>query len=305
MTGTHVPTPLGVSSATLDAGLSLPARLLADSAPLGWRYVLARVYADDPSTDGFTTPPTDDLLICLVLRGSSTIAAKRPAGWASAHYAPGSVGVTAPGVASTLRWRSDSPARPHSLHLHTAAPLLRRLAVELGGGTTVDRLPDTLLLHDRFVAACGWEFWTGLRQDADPLYAESLAQVLTTRLLSRNQPNGPSRPTAGLTKRQLRQVTELMVDRLNETLTLDELAQAAHLSKFHLVRSFKLSTGMTPHRYLVELRVDHGTLLLRMTNQPVAEIAARCGYASPSRFAAAFRQKHNVSPRDYRRLTSR
>lgn len=83
-------------------------------------------------------------------------------------------------------------------------------------------------------------------------------------------------------------------------MTLDDLAAQVNLSKFHLLRMFTKSTGSTPHRYLVGLRLGRAANLLRHSTMPVVRIAAECGYRSPGQFSAAFRRVHGMSPRDYR-----
>ena len=77
-----------------------------------------------------------------------------------------------------------------------------------------------------------------------------------------------------------------------------------HLSPYHFLRMFRRSTGTTPHRFLLELRMRHGAALLRRGSTPIAVIAAACGYDSPSRFSEAFRRHFGASPSRYRAETS-
>jgi AraC family transcriptional regulator len=93
-------------------------------------------------------------------------------------------------------------------------------------------------------------------------------------------------------------------DRLAEEITLDDLAAVANLSKFHLLRRFRASTGRTPARFLTDLRTQRAALLLRTTDRPISTIAHQCGYRNPSQFAAAFRRRHGASPATYRRARS-
>ena len=64
---------------------------------------------------------------------------------------------------------------------------------------------------------------------------------------------------------------------------------------------FRRSTGTTPHRYLVEVRMRRGAELLRHTDHPVSLVAAACGYQSPGRFAAMFRRHFGTAPATFRR----
>jgi AraC family transcriptional regulator len=108
--------------------------------------------------------------------------------------------------------------------------------------------------------------------------------------------------TAGsLSRGSVKRIREHMLEHLAETVSLDDLAFVANLSKFHLVRSFKAATGTTPHQYLVALRMQAAADLLRSTQLPVKEVAIRCGYRSPSQFSTAVRSHHGVTPVEIRK----
>jgi AraC family transcriptional regulator len=99
----------------------------------------------------------------------------------------------------------------------------------------------------------------------------------------------------------LARVLELMSARLAEPLTLDELAAEAGISKFHFVRQFKLSVGMTPHALLATLRFDAARTLLSGTDLGVGIIASRCGYARGSQLNAVFAKRLGMAPLAWRR----
>jgi AraC family transcriptional regulator len=82
--------------------------------------------------------------------------------------------------------------------------------------------------------------------------------------------------------------------------TLDALAAVSCLSKFHLVRLFRVAFGCTPMRYAEACRIARADPLLRDTRLTVAEIAATVGYDSQSAFARAFRRHRGVTPRAFR-----
>jgi AraC family transcriptional regulator len=166
----------------LAAHEQVPSRELASSSALGWRSVLARSNRDPVETDGFTTAPTPDLLVVIGVSGTFMMECQRPRGWSRVTYRPGAIGVTEPGTSSTLRWRGASP-RPVSVHLHLSAGLLRSTAEALGSPRLVEHLPDALLFEDPTVLGIGLALATGLEQQADPLYADSLAQALAAHLL--------------------------------------------------------------------------------------------------------------------------
>jgi AraC-like DNA-binding protein len=80
------------------------------------------------------------------------------------------------------------------------------------------------------------------------------------------------------------------------TPTLDELARAAALSKFHLLRLFSAAFGCSPSAYASRLRVERGRRLLEATSMSVAAIGEALGYESTGAFIRAFRRHFGVTP---------
>ncbi|MFI9385820.1 helix-turn-helix domain-containing protein [Kutzneria sp. NPDC052558] len=123
-------------------------------------------------------------------------------------------------------------------------------------------------------------------------YVDHLTALLASHLARRRLPP----PTAGLTERQLAAVRELIEDRIAEPLPLADLADAAALSVSQFVRLFKASTGDTPHRYLVGLRVRHAQRLLRTSTLPIADIAVRCGFSHQEHLTRVMRSRLGTTP---------
>lgn len=105
----------------------------------------------------------------------------------------------------------------------------------------------------------------------------------------------------GLAAWQLRRVTDCMQARLAESVTLDELAALAGLSRFHFCAAFRRSMGAPPRAWLRALRMREARRLLLQTRLPVIEVALSVGYDSPSAFAKAFKAVQGVSPVALRR----
>ena len=86
-----------------------------------------------------------------------------------------------------------------------------------------------------------------------------------------------------------------------QELSLDDLARAVDLSPFHLLRVFRQAIGITPHQYLMRVRLQRALSLLRDTRLPVIEVAYASGWADLSNFNRAFRRELQCSPRELRR----
>lgn len=82
---------------------------------------------------------------------------------------------------------------------------------------------------------------------------------------------------------------------------LAALASIACMSKYHFLRSFRRVTGVTPHQYLLGLRLRRAACRLLGTAEPVSAIAYDCGFGDLSTFNAAFRAQFGTSPGGFRR----
>ncbi|WP_347558016.1 AraC family transcriptional regulator [Robbsia sp. KACC 23696] len=94
--------------------------------------------------------------------------------------------------------------------------------------------------------------------------------------------------------------TDRFIDRhLHESLTIDRLASELALSVGFLVRAFRQSLGMTPHRYIMERRLAHARRLLT-GNTPIATVAFECGFTDQAHLTRIMRQTIGVTPSRYR-----
>ncbi len=85
-----------------------------------------------------------------------------------------------------------------------------------------------------------------------------------------------------------------------EHLTLDQIAQVACLSPFHFHRLFTATVGESVYDYIKRLRLERAALHLRYSSDTVDTISERSGYAQPTSFSKAFRDRFGESPRQYR-----
>lgn len=99
---------------------------------------------------------------------------------------------------------------------------------------------------------------------------------------------------------QLRRAKDLADRRYGEPLDLEALAGAAHVSKYHFVRSFAETYGETPIRYLTRRRIERAQDLLRSANLTVTEICMAVGFSSLGSFSSKFRELVGETPTEYR-----
>ena len=86
----------------------------------------------------------------------------------------------------------------------------------------------------------------------------------------------------------------------HRTLTLDEIASAAGLSKYYLAHEFKKLTGHTVIDYLNGVRCEKAAALLAEKNSTVECIAGECGFSNTSYFIKTFKNIYGISPGQYK-----
>lgn len=102
----------------------------------------------------------------------------------------------------------------------------------------------------------------------------------------------------------MREVIPLLMDvqsRLDEDVTLGELARRYGYSPFHFHRFFTRTVGETPKRHVDRLRLERAAYKLAITAEPVLEVALSVGFRNHETFSRAFRRAFGYSPTGYRR----
>jgi AraC-like DNA-binding protein len=100
--------------------------------------------------------------------------------------------------------------------------------------------------------------------------------------------------------RHLLRAKDLIDARYREPLDVGTLARAARLSPWHFSREFRRAFGSSPHRYLLERRLERAASLLRTTDRSVADICLTVGLCSVGSFTTSFGRAFGVSPSVYR-----
>jgi AraC family transcriptional regulator len=133
------------------------------------------------------------------------------------------------------------------------------------------------------------------------LVADTAWTSVAALLLRASGRSTPLTVHGGLAGWQLRRITEHIQDRLTEDVSLNELAGLAGLSPRHLCTAFRQSTGLPPHRWQIERRVERAKAMLTDPAVPVTDVALACGFGTPSHFATMFRRATGCTPSAWRR----
>ena len=104
----------------------------------------------------------------------------------------------------------------------------------------------------------------------------------------------------GLPTMRLRRVTEFIDDNLARALPLADLSAEAHMSQYHFARLFKESTGLPPHRFVVQRRIERARELLAAGQLSIDAIARAVGFRTRSHFSMMFHRLTGNPPTVYR-----
>lgn len=165
------------------------------------------------------------------------------------------------------------------------------------GGDNLASGPSRTALLDPVIEGLGMALLPAI---ADPdcaprMFVEHVLLALRAHLLHRFGAPSTSR-RGGLSSRQLKQAQAFLEAHLSENLSLGDLAASCSLSAAHFARAFRRSTGMPPHRFLMERRVSRARELLVHTSLPLSDIAILCGFADQAHLTKVFRRVLGVTP---------
>ena len=199
----------------------------------------------------------------------------------------------------------------HSIHVELPRALLDAMADESGARrlSNLEYVPgagidDPILMH----LALALRPVFSHAEQASRLFVDYIARAIATHVVATY--GGVSEPRVraggGLAPWQVRRAAELVDAHLDGNLTMVQLAHHCGLSTSYFTRAFKKTTGVTPHRWLMQKRVERAVRLLSESAMPLADVALACGFANQSHFTRVFATAIGCPPREWRRrLTSK
>jgi AraC family transcriptional regulator len=134
------------------------------------------------------------------------------------------------------------------------------------------------------------------------LFLDSIEQAMAVALVGghavRHRPSRISR--GGLGPARLRRIRDLVHAKVEDELSLDEMARSVGLSTAHFARMFRKSTGETPHQFVLRQRLERAKAMLHAPDARVLDVAVACGFKTQQHFAHVFRDVCGISPTGYR-----
>ncbi|HML27876.1 MAG TPA: AraC family transcriptional regulator [Hyphomicrobium sp.] len=258
----------------------------------------------DFSAGGCVDPAGDHFVLCFVLRGSGDIRSSfdglRPR---SQYFHAGMFVPVTPPMVSADFWMS-APMQHLMLTLpqgafdpwrtHSDAPFLAGSAHEEG-------FEDTLL--SEIVRAV----WREAQQKNGNgvLYGDSLRMALIAALVRRSQDQTiRSRNGRRLSRSELASLRDFLSNHLEDELCLADLARRIQMKERSFASAFKLSTGQTPYRYLIGMRIERAKDYLANSAMSICEVAHATGFADQAHLTSMFRRYEGLPPAKYRKNVS-
>lgn len=181
--------------------------------------------------------------------------------------------------------------------------LVERIATESGATSHVELIRN-LGIRDPQIEHIGLALRAELERGCPSgrLYGDALAVALAAHLLGTYAAHAPDThgQGGGLPACKLRRVIEYINDNLTEDLTLAEIAQVAGMNPHYFSRTFKQATGMPPHRYVTNCRVERAKRLLADDELPLVEVGLSVGFQNQSHFTTLFHRLTGVTPKAFR-----
>ena len=279
----------------------VPFAPFATSDRRGWKGLQAVRYRTTPTREVTVAGTPTTHVLALTIRPSKMLALRYGEVKRDRPLPPGSITVVPAGT--SVLWRRQGSI--DALLIYLEPSLVARVAAEsfeLDPSRTVVRPLDVLYAPELRSAMLAVDAELRAGGVAGPLMAESLATILTVHLIrhTTGAHRLPASANGVLPHRKLRTVVEYIMENLEGSPTLEQMAAVAHLSPYHFARQFKASTGLAPHQYLISRRIERAQHLLRADGElGLAEVALRVGFSDQSQFSRHFKRILGVTPRQF------
>ncbi|WP_417219878.1 helix-turn-helix domain-containing protein [Achromobacter spanius] len=213
---------------------------------------------------------------------------------------PGGIALMPPGEIHDGMGADDQGSAYVLKTFRISAALMRTWIEDVSDAAAREHFFGTLLqdaaLAQRFMAL--HNVWMSRAPD-EPLARQSQSLALMADLFLRTRTVTPQVVKGGLSAAHRLAVRDYCHAHLSEKIALDDLARLCGLSRFQFLRRFTHTAGLTPHAWLVRLRLERACAVLATARMSVAEVAAEVGFYDQSHFNRAFRAAYGAPPSAY------
>lgn len=236
----------------------------------------------------------DSYSIGLVEKGESVFY------YQGAHHriGPGQIALIPPGEVHSCNPQPGSGWRYRMFHLDSG--WLHRLAQEIAGSRDARPVFPGPIAEDRIVSGRLLHLFALLQQGSLEIAEKenALYEAFSSLLIRLGQCHTPAVEPVEQPLAVLRAEDYIRAN-LQETISLETLADQAGLSPYHFLRIFKAAKGLPPHTFQTQLRIDLAKKLLSR-GEDIADVAYRIGFSDQCHFSRKFRQFTGATPRQYK-----
>jgi AraC family transcriptional regulator len=277
----------------------------AASPALGPRVIGTRwrVY-EAQAREAATVTPKDCHVIGIPLRSTNLRLAIAGRTLLNGAVMPGTPLVAGPGEPADCFFRGPCD----ELHLHAPNELIAECARDIPGSAPEQLQRETAPTRDPTIEHLGWAL---LRAEecggpVGQLYVDCVGLAIIARLLGSTHRGEPEVARAAPLQRwRLKRTVDYVESRLDETVTLADMAGAAGLTRMRFAAQFRTAMGLRPHEYLLRRRIERAQEMLLGTKMPVVEIALAVGFQTQSHFTTVFKRFTGEPPLAWRQSQPR
>ncbi len=271
---------------------------IASSENLGWESIIVEEFQQPPSMCEPDSWKEHTIALCLAhkpLRIWQAIGNRSYSG----IYTKGDISITPADILNSYQAYGDD----HYVLIRIPTQLVEQVATETVDSVSKIELTTEFRARNHQIEQLAMMLRSELHRGNSglgQLYVESLTNALIVNLL-RDYGGKPKIPTykGGLNGSQLLRVTDYINDCLTQTIKVQDLAKLIGISRFHFSRLFQQTTGISPHQYVMQQRIELAKQLLRQ-DLAIADIALECGFNSHSHLGKYFRAITGMTPKAYR-----
>jgi AraC-like DNA-binding protein len=204
--------------------------------------------------------------------------------------------VTQPGEAHQANSESERDCTFRGLRV--GIDLLQQVAIDVAGRDIDLPLFPLPLVHDRDFNTKFIRVHQALERSTSQLEQQTLTLDLLAQLILRYSEKPPDLAKLETEIQPVHHVRDYLEDNYNREISLEQLAQVANLSSFHLNRSFSRTFGMPPHAYQIQMRIIMAKRLL-IKGRSIESVAIETGFVSQSHFGSHFKRLVCITPKQY------
>ncbi len=196
--------------------------------------------------------------------------------------------------------KNDAPSREYSA-FSVNKEYLRDIAYQVTGKKfTSAEKPEYSFSPQLISTLRSFQYEIDTYHSQCPLMLESVSLQLAIQLIreiNHNFNENKAVPDNNYIKRSI----EYMEAYYNASISIEDICKAVYLSPYHFIRMFKEKTGMSPHEYLLSIRLRKAKELLEKGECNISELAVLCGFINQSHFSTVFKNYTGMPPSVYKK----